>query len=589
MIIRTIWLTLILLSCIFLPGYSQSPSRTGVQAFPSRLKKPDKVTLSNLERHIHYLADSSLEGRRAGSPGETAASGYIGSEFARAGLKPKGDSGSWLQAFSIDEGRFIDSSTSFSVNGRPLAAGRDFFPLGISAAGAVSGSPAIALQESGVPWFLDLHELIQAHARSPHFDLENAIYSMAGVFARKGATALIVFNSSKTSDNLGFDAHDRPGAAAAIPVVYLTMAAKRKYLKDESASVDLKIRVAFVEKQRVAHNVIGWLDNGSPSTIVIGAHYDHLGHGEDSNTLYRGAGHPVYLGADDNASGVAGMIELARLLGASRLKSNNYLFIAFSGEELGLFGSKYFVEHPTIDLKSVNYMVNLDMIGRLNDTAHTLTVGGYGTSPAWAGVFPAEPAAAGPGPGSGASTGTPVSSAYVSGRGRLFSFRFDSSGLGPSDHTSFYRKDIPVLFFFTGIHSDYHKPSDSYEKINYAGELQIVKLIYSVVEEFNKKGRLAFTRTRDTPAQGVARFSVTLGILPDYSFSGSGVRADAVSEGRPAQGAGMQAGDVIIQLGEFPVGSLESYMEALGKFKKGDKTTVKYRRGDEMIERPVQF
>jgi aminopeptidase YwaD len=567
---RTIWLTLILLSCFLFPGYTQSPTRTGVQALPSRLKRPDKVTLSNLERHIHYLADSSLEGRRAGSPGETAASGYISSEFARAGLRPKGDNGGWLQAFSIDEGRFIDSSTSFSVNDRPLAIGRDFFPLGISAVGAVTGAPAIALQESGVPWFLDLRELIQAHGHSPHFDLENAIRAMAGVFAGKGATALIVYNSSKTPDNLSFDTRDRP-VSAPIPVLYMTLAAKRKYLKDESASVDLNIKVAFVEKQRTAHNVVGWLDNGAPSTIVIGAHYDHLGHGEDSNTLYRGSGHPVFNGADDNASGVAGMIELARLLSASKLKSNNYLFIAFSGEELGLFGSKYFVEHPTIDLKSVNYMVNLDMIGRLNDTTHALTVGGYGTSPAWAGVFPA-------GSGNGAS-----------GREHLFTFRFDSSGLGPSDHTSFYRKDIPVLFFFTGIHSDYHKPGDSYEKINYAGELQVVKLIWSVVEELNKKGRLAFTRTRDASPQGMARFSVTLGILPDYSFSGSGVRADAVSEGRPAQGAGMQAGDVIVQLGEFPVTSLENYMEALGKFKKGDRTTVKYRRGDETIERPVQF
>jgi hypothetical protein len=562
MIFRTIWLTLILLSSVLFPGYTQSPSRTGVQAFPSRLKKPDKVTLSNLERHIRYLADPGLEGRRAGTPGETTASGYISSEFAKAGLRPKGDGDSWLQAFSIDEGRFIDSSTFFSVNDRPLVPGRDFFPLGISAAGAVSGAPAIALQESGVPWFLDLRELIQAHGHSPHFDLENAIRVTAGIFEKKGATALIVYNSSKTPDNLGFDGHER-SASAPIPVLYMTMAAKRKYLKDESASVDLKIKVAFVEKQRTAHNVIGWLDNGAPSTVVIGAHYDHLGHGEDSNSLYRGSGHPVFSGADDNASGVAGMIELARLLSASKLKANNYLFIAFSGEELGLLGSKYFVEHPTIDLKSVNYMVNLDMIGRLDDTVHALTIGGYGTSPAWGEVFP--------------------------GRGRLFTFRFDSTGLGPSDHTSFYRKDIPVLFCFTGIHSDYHKPGDTYEKINYGGELQIVKLIYSVVEDFNKKGRLAFTRTRDTPVQGMARFSVTLGILPDYSFSGSGVRADAVSEGRPAQGAGMRAGDVIVQLGEFPVGSLESYMEALGKFKKGDRTTVKYRRGDETIERPVQF
>jgi len=566
---RTIWITLILVSLVFLPGRSQPPSQTSVQALPSRLKKADRATISNLERHIHYLADPSLEGRRAGSPGERAAGAYISEEFAKAGLKPKGgdpDNG-WLQGFSIDEGRFTDSSTSFSVNNHSLVLNRDFFPLALSPAGTVTGSPAIALQESGVPWFLDLRELIQAHGRSPHFDLGNAIRVMAGMFANKGATALIVYNTSKTPDGLAFDPHDRPDQAA-IPVLYLTLAAKRKYLKDESASADVKISVGFYERQRTAHNVVGWLDNGAPTTIVIGAHYDHLGHGEDSNTLYRGGDRAVFNGADDNASGVAGIIELARLLGASKLKANNYLFIAFSGEELGLFGSKYFVEHPTIDLKSVNYMVNLDMIGRLNDSAHVLTVGGYGTSPAWATAFPA---------------------GRSSAPGRLFNFRFDSTGLGPSDHTSFYRKDIPVLFFFTGIHSDYHKPSDNYDKINFPGELQVVKLVYSVVEGFNKKSRIAFTRTRDLPAQGMATFSVTLGILPDYSFSGSGVRADAVSEGRPAQGAGMQAGDVIVRLGEYPVTSLGNYMEALGKFRKGDRTTVKYRRGDTTIERPVQF
>jgi len=577
MIFRTIWPTLILLTFAVLPGYTQSspgPGQNQVKAFPSRLKKADKATISNLERHIQYLADPSLEGRRAGSAGERAAGAYISKEFAAAGLKPKGNDpdNSWLQSFSIDEGRFTDSNTSFSVNNRDLVLNHDFFPLAVSPEGTVSGTPAIALQESGVPWFLDLRELIQVHGRSPHFDLENAIRVMAGMFAKKGATALIVYNTSKTPDGLAFDPHERPDAAT-IPILYLTLAAKRKYLKDESASVDLKINVGFHEKQRTAHNVVGWLDNGAPTTIVIGAHYDHLGHGEDSNTLYRGADRAVFNGADDNASGVAGMIELARLLAASRLKANNYLFIAFSGEELGLFGSKYFVEHPTIDLKSVNYMVNLDMIGRLNDTAHVLTVGGYGTSPAWATAFPAGRA----------------SSADASGRGRLFDFRFDSTGLGPSDHTSFYRKDIPVLFFFTGIHSDYHKPSDNYDKINFPGELQVVKLVYSVVEGFNKKGRIAFTRTRDLPAQGMTSFSVTLGILPDYSFSGSGVRADAVSEGRPAQGAGMQAGDVIVQLGEYPVTSLGNYMEALGKFKKGDRTTVKYRRGDATIQRPVQF
>ena len=372
MILRIVLLTIVL-----------APAFLTISA--QKLKKTDKITLSNLETHIRYLADDKLEGRRTGSPGEIAASDYISSGFSRAGLQPKGDNSGWLQAFPVDEGRRISAEAFFTVNDRPLALNKDYFPLALSAAGMVSGSPAIALQEAGVPWFLDLRELLEANTGNPHFDFPGAIRARITACAKKGATALILYNSSKIADNLAFDPHDRP-APAAIPVLYLTAAAKRKYLKDESASVDLKIRVDFTEKRRTGHNVVGWLDNGAPETIVIGAHYDHLGYGEDSNTLYRGPDKVIFNGADDNASGVAGMIELARMLSASKLKNNNYLFVAFSGEELGLFGSKYFVEHSPVDTKSINYMINLDMIGRLNDSTHALTIGGYGTSPAWGNV-----------------------------------------------------------------------------------------------------------------------------------------------------------------------------------------------------------
>jgi len=566
MILRIVLLTLVL-----------SPAFLTISA--QKLKKPDKITLSNLETHVRYLADDKLEGRRTGSPGEKAASDYISSAFSRAGLQPKGDNNGWLQAFPVDEGRRISAESFFIVNDRNLVLNKDYFPLALSPAGTVSGTPAIALQEAGVPWFLDLRELLEANTGNPHFDFPGAIRARIAACAKKGATALILYNSSKIADNLAFDPHDRP-VPAAIPVLYLTTAAKRKYLKDESASVDLKIRVDFTEKQRTGHNVVGWLDNGAPGTIVIGAHYDHLGYGEDSNTLYRGHDRVVFNGADDNASGVAGMIELARMLSASKLKNNNYLFVAFSGEELGLFGSKYFVEHAPVDVTSINYMINLDMIGRLNDSTHALTIGGYGTSPAWGNVIGAPPGAS--------QTGHTSRGTKRSGGEPPFALHFDSSGLGPSDHTSFYQKDIPVLFFFTGIHSDYHKPDDDFDRINYTGELQVVKFIYSLVQDLNPKGRLTFTKTRDLQ-QGSPRFSVTLGILPDYTFSGSGVRADGISEGRPAQNAGMKTGDVIVQLGAWPVTSLDNYMEALGKFKKGDKTTVKYRRGNDTIERPVQF
>jgi C-terminal processing protease CtpA/Prc len=185
-----------------------------------------------------------------------------------------------------------------------------------------------------------------------------------------------------------------------------------------------------------------------------------------------------------------------------------------------------------------------------------LSVGGFGTSPTWGTSLSAE-------------------------KHPSFSIKTDSSGTGPSDHTSFYLKNIPVLFFFTGLHPDYHKPTDDANKINYTGELQIIKYIYALIGDLNKQGKLAFLKTREQSASGSPRFAVTMGIMPDYSFSGSGVRVDGVSDGRPAQKAGLQAGDVVIRLGDYEVSSLENYMQALGKFKKGESTKVKVKRGSE--------
>ncbi|MES1224246.1 MAG: M20/M25/M40 family metallo-hydrolase, partial [Bacteroidota bacterium] len=319
-------------------------------------------------------------------------------------------------------------------------------------------------------------------------------------------------------------------------------------------------------KKRTGHNVAGYINNNAANTVIVGAHFDHLGYGEDGGSLLRTGEHLVHNGADDNASGTAALIELARMLKNSKIKNTNFLFIAFSGEELGLFGSKYFADNPTIDLTSVNYMINMDMVGRFSDSTHALTVGGYGTSPTWSATI---------------ATNNPKD---------FFVVKIDSSGTGPSDHTSFYRKDIPVLFFFTGLHSDYHRPTDDADKINYTGEFRIVRYINDIITNLSKQNqKLAFTKTRETQTTTAARFSVTLGIMPDYTFTGSGVRADGISEGKAAQKAGMQTGDIIIQLGENNITSLENYMQALNKFKKGDKTKVKYKRGNDTIESDVQF
>lgn len=433
-----------------------------------KLKKGDRELVSNLQHHIGFLADDKLEGRRTGTQGETTAAAYISEQFRLVGLEPKGTNG-FLQPFEINEGKQINPATFLTIDGKNLTLQKEFFPLSISGNATVEGLPSLTLQEPKTPWFFDLKELLETNASNPHFDLMESIGRSSRESAKRGASAIFLYNTSNREDGLVFDGKQKLEPVS-IPVVYLTKEAVKKYLADESATLDVKLRVDVGDKKRNATNVIGYIDNGAPTTVVIGAHYDHLGHGEDENgrqIVQRGE---IYNGADDNASGTAAVIEMGRLLKNSKYRNNNYLFIAFSGEELGLYGSKYFTEHPTVDMATVNYMINMDMVGRLNDSTHALTVGGYGTSPSWGEIY------------------------HAGGKKRLdeegLTFRFDSSGTGPSDQTSFYLKNVPVLFYFTGVHADYHKPTDDASKINYTGEMKVIKHIMSVVERENAEKQI---------------------------------------------------------------------------------------------------
>ena len=304
-------------------------------------------------------------------------------------------------------------------------------------------------------------------------------------------------------------------------------------------------------------NVIGFLDNNAENTVVIGAHFDHLGYGGDGS-LHRGE-KAIHNGADDNASGVAVLLNLISKLNAKNT-NNNYLFMAFSGEEMGLLGSNYFVKNPTIDTKAVSYMINMDMVGRLKDSA--LAVYGTGTSP----IF---------------------KQTLKSHNNNNFKLIQKESGVGPSDHTSFYLADIPVLHFFTGQHSDYHKPSDDTETLNYEGMELVSDYIFNIITDLNDNGKLAFRKTKSEKAQ--VRFKVGLGVIPDYMFDGKGIRVDGVSEDKPAQKAGLQKGDIVIKLGEKDVTDMMSYMKALAVFKKGDKTTVVVTRKGKEVIADIQF
>ena len=315
-------------------------------------------------------------------------------------------------------------------------------------------------------------------------------------------------------------------------------------------------------KQEKSRNVAAFLDNGAPYTVVIGAHYDHLGLGSDHNSREANPQGMIHNGADDNASGTAGVMELARYFKTNNFRERyNFLFLHFSGEELGLIGSKKFCEKPTIELKNVHYMLNMDMIGRLNEEK-VLKIGGVGSAPDF----------------------VPT----INSTKDLLKIKQDSSGMDASDHTSFYLQNVPVLFAFTGQHEDYHKASDDANKINYEGEKMVLDYLIKLIKALDSREKLVFQETKNNQ-QKSGGFKVTMGVMPDYVFEGEGMRIDGVTDGKPASKAGIKKGDVVVKLGEDAVKDVMSYMKALGKYKKGDSTRVEVKRGSENISFDITF
>ena len=307
------------------------------------------------------------------------------------------------------------------------------------------------------------------------------------------------------------------------------------------------------------NNVVGFLDNKAENTIIIGAHYDHLGFGGEGS-LYRDSIKAIHNGADDNASGVAVLLNLAAKL-KTKNTNNNYLFMAFSGEEMGLLGSNYFAKNPTIDIKKISYMINMDMVGRMKKDS-SLAVYGTGTSPIFKQV--------------------------LKSHNDNFKLVQQESGVGPSDHTSFYLADIPVLHFFTGQHEDYHKPGDDSEKLNYDGMHLIADYIFNIITDLDDNGKITFRKTKNE-SEDTPRFKVGLGVIPDYLFDGKGMRIDGISEDKPAQKAGLKKGDIVIKLGDSLVTNMMSYMRALSVFEEGDSTKVIVKRKNEDVEKVINF
>lgn len=321
-----------------------------------------------------------------------------------------------------------------------------------------------------------------------------------------------------------------------------------------------------------AYNVASFIDNGADYTIIIGAHYDHLGYGEYGSSLYAGTDKLIHNGADDNASGTAAILEIAQELCAksnTKKMNYNYLILHFSGEELGLYGSKYAAEHLAElnffngKAPKINCMINLDMVGRLQKDGG-LSVSGVGTSPTFKRVL-------------------------NNIKSDSFTVKLSESGVGPSDHTSFYLKNSPVLFLFSGTHSDYHKPSDDAEKINYKGEANIIAYTMRIIDSLDACAPMLFTATKNEDNKETPKFKVTLGIMPDYVYSGEGVKVDGVSEGKVGASAGIQTGDIITKINGDKTKDIYEYMAALAHLKKGDKARIEVIRAGKKVKLDAQF
>lgn len=524
-----------------------------------------------LVKHVGLLASDELQGRKPGTESFSLARDYITSQFQEMGLQPAAEN-NFLQEFMIPEKVVIDPERNrLQVEELELNAGQGYYPVKYSSNGLVEAethyvSYAIEseeldrddLREKQVAGSVAVMEIGSPDGVHPHsaFLAYHDIFTRLSKLKEKGAQAVILVDSENQRKNPAreFKKLNRVG----LPVIFV---------EDEELAMRLisgnnyvKLAVYLEEQSTVTHNIHAYLDNQAPLTVMIGAHYDHLGFGGESSLAPKI--NKVHNGADDNASGVAGLIELARFLKRTddqTLREFNYQFIAFSAEEMGLLGSKFYVENVE-NFDRVSFMFNMDMIGRLRE--EQLQVNGVGTSPLWEKLIETE--------------------------GCRLNIVPSASGVGPSDHTSFYYKDVPVLHFFTGTHRDYHKPSDDSDLINYEGIRLTLNYMLSIIRNAPKDEPLSFEETA-SDNMSAPRFTVTLGVMPDYIYRGNGMRIEAVNEGKPADRAGLKDGDVVVELGPVKVSDMQSYMQALSQFKEGDQAKLKYRRKGKTRETTVQF
>lgn len=575
-------------------------------------RSPD-ITADELRDHVRFLASDELEGRRAGSTGADKAAQYIASEFKQDGLSPMGDQGSFLQRFEFVAGVKLGSKNSFTTEtrGKPraLVLNENYRPLGLSSNDEFAGEVVFAGYGISAPdkdyddykgvdvagkAVVVLRYAPGSDSTRNEFDQFSSLRYKASKAKELGAKALIVVTGPLDSDKDGLIklTYDQSIGNSGIPAISITCAAMDKFLEGTGTTIKLlqqeiirskhprsmvlqdvrvKIQTDVEEIPNWSSNVIGFLEGNDPAfkneVVVVGAHYDHLGFGGEGSGSLRPDTVAIHHGADDNASGTSGLLELAQAFSSRRIElKRSLLFIAFTGEEEGLLGSAHFVKNPTIPLERTVTMINMDMIGRLNNKK--LIIYGTGTSREFDSLIIAH------------------------NSDSAFALSLVKDGFGPSDQSSFYGKQIPVCFFFTDLHSDYHRPSDTWDKLNYAGMEQVVRFVEALALDIDRESnRPRYIAVEMPKASGnIGRsYRVYMGTIPDFGEQVEGMKLSGVREGSPAAKAGLRAGDIIVKFGKLDVKNLYDFTYALGEHKPGDEVEVVVKRGQEVLTTKVKL
>ena len=556
-------------------------------AYPAQ-SCPDLTTLADnlsaASAHVRYLSDDALGGREVGTPGARCAADYIAHQFEAIGLQGAGSDGGYFQRFPVRAGSSLGAQNVLRSAGIAYPVGSEWIPLGYSASTSVTAELIYALDGINRPEHADneypeleiqgrIVVVEEGDVLSPlNRTLQADTHFKASVAAGRGAGALLVLlREGSELPDLSREARSAlsiPVAALAGEVaVHIRNAARGGNV----ARVETSVRPQATE----ARNVVAILPGADPKlsseVIVVGAHYDHLGLGGEGS-LDPDARGVVHNGADDNASGTSGLIEVARRLSDDeRRPARSVLFLAFTGEEKGLWGSAYYVREPLVPLDRTIAMINMDMIGRLE--GRPLSVMGVGTAEEWLDLL--------------AEANNDLD--------RPLTIATSPDGFGPSDHASFYGEGIPVLHFFSNTHEDYHRPSDDWQKIDENGLHQIVDLVSEVTLEVTgeagmpSRAALSPIQATEAPAHGQMSASTSggygpyLGTIPDMIPLDFGLRLSGVREGSPADLAGLKRGDIVVAFGGKEIGDIYAYTYALREHEPGDEVDIVVMRGNEQV------